>query len=134
MRATLALSSAEIREIAAIKGVRKLWRAQNATEMARILKTNDIDAWKFADFVTDESGRPNDIVVIMGHDWTPPLWLVRKGGRLVVGGWVTGNPSVVGIGRNTRSRKLSKKRRTANAKLGGNAKPARNSEAGQGSS
>lgn len=109
-----ALSSAEIREIAAIEDVRHTWGVRNATEMAKLFNGRDIHAWKFSDVITDIPGCSGELFILVGNDWGPPLRLVRVKGKLVViYKWEIERQKFAGMGGTARGKKLSKKRRSA---------------------
>ena len=74
-----ALTSSEITEIAAIRGIQQMWGAETANEMADILKRSAY-AVRF-DFISGSPGYCGDAFLIMGDALEAPLMLVRENGR-----------------------------------------------------
>ena len=73
------LTSAEISEIAAIRGVQEMWGAETADEMADILQHSSY-AVRF-DFISGSPGYCGDVFLIIGDALTNPLMLIRADGR-----------------------------------------------------
>ncbi len=79
----MALSSADIQEIAAIEDIQQMWGAANAIEMAQLLDL-DICAVKFPEYMTDGPGYSGELFVLMGGALEPPLMLIREKGKLTI--------------------------------------------------
>jgi hypothetical protein len=78
-----ALTSADIKEIAAIEEVRECWGAESEAEMADLLR-DDICAVKFPDYITDGPGYAGPLFILMGGALDNPLLLIRQNGQLRV--------------------------------------------------
>lgn len=78
----MALSSAEIEEIAAMEDIQQMWGAESAAEMAQWLDA-DIRAVKFPNYTTDGPGYSGELYLLMGGDLAP-LILIRKKGKLLI--------------------------------------------------
>jgi len=77
-----ALTSQEIREIAALKDIQQMWGAENAAEMEELLDSN-VYAVKF-DYQSGGPGYIGDYFILQGDALGEPLELVRsKDGAIV---------------------------------------------------
>jgi hypothetical protein len=79
----MALSSAEIQEIAGLEAIQEMWGAENAAEMAVWLDT-DICAVKFLKYMTDGPGYAGELYLLMGGDLEAPAMIIRKKGQLFI--------------------------------------------------
>jgi hypothetical protein len=78
----IALSRDEIKEIAAIKVIREMWGARDASEMEALLD-DSVYAVKF-EFVSGAPGYVGDYFILQGDMLgEPPVQLIRKDGVLV---------------------------------------------------
>jgi hypothetical protein len=76
-----ALTSEEIKEIAAIKDVRDMWGEESEQDFIEMLNDN-IYAVKF-DYVTGGPGYFGDVIVLVGDgDCSEHVTLVRRDGKL----------------------------------------------------
>jgi hypothetical protein len=78
----IALTSAEIKEIAEFKAIQEMWGAENAAEMAGILE-HSAYAWKFH-YVSGSPGYVGDYYIIQGDALGEnPVQMIRQDGKLL---------------------------------------------------
>ena len=79
----MALTSKEIKEIAAIKDIQESWGAENATEMEEMLDTQ-VYAVKF-DYMSGSPGYVGDYFILQGDAIGEAFELIRnKDGAIVI--------------------------------------------------
>jgi hypothetical protein len=76
----MALTSAEIKEIASIEDIQQMWGAENADDMASIL-LDSAYAVKFH-FISGGPGYVGDLYVLFGDAPGEPVRLIRVKGKL----------------------------------------------------
>jgi hypothetical protein len=77
----MALTSKEIKEIAAIEVIQQSWGAENAVEMEELLD-HTVYAVKF-NFSPSSPGYVGDYFILAGDALGEPYQLIRKDGKLV---------------------------------------------------
>ena len=77
-----ALIEEEVRELAAILDIQQMWGAENAAEMADILRTSAY-AVRF-DFHAGSPGYVGDYFVVAGDALGEPVQLIREDGKLTL--------------------------------------------------
>jgi hypothetical protein len=79
----MALTSKEIKEIAAIEDIQQMWGAENAAEMEEMLDTT-VYAVKF-DYMSGSPGYVGDYFILQGDALGEALELVRnKDGAIII--------------------------------------------------
>ncbi len=77
-----ALTSKEIKEIAAMEVVRQMWGAESAAEMEELLDT-EVYAVKFK-YQSGGPGYVGDLYILLGDTPDEPLRLIRAKGKLQI--------------------------------------------------
>jgi hypothetical protein len=78
----MALTSKEIKEIAAIEDIQQMWGAENSAEMEEMLDTT-VYAVKF-NYVSDGPGYVGDYFILQGGALGEALELVRNKDRQII--------------------------------------------------